>query len=382
MSQAIQFNSVATNVLRDNDWEYNNATSLWERCTLLELAATNLVLQSDALATTWTAVGTPNAANAAQTAANRTFSKLTPATAFGTDYVKQSVTYTGDGVKAFSFLILSTGAAGTFAAQVYDTTAGASVCTVTVTIASNGTMTAACSTGTFLKARARAGNVYRVDCQTTSVTAAHSNEIRLGTAGTATSVLLSGVQTSDNLVPSSLIPTTTGTVTRNADVAYLDLAGTALAVPRESTWYLKWIELGTSLLSASPIGRIFTIGDSTTANTNSLSLIYASPGRYRALWWNGSTSQQASAVNAVALNDGVEALIYISPTGYVTLTQVVNGIAESPVVSSGTEALAAAFASTRVVFAGNTGAAVGLLGLQAFKAAVGNQSLATMRSLP
>lgn len=375
--------SAASNVVRDSAYAYNNNASAYTRVTLLEASAKNLVLQSDALATTWTAVGSPTVTNAAATAANRSFSSIAYATGWGTDYVKQAITFTGNAVKGLSFLFKQSGtAAGTFTVQLYDVTATAAVAASTVTIASDGTMTCSSATGTQQQFLAEDNGVYRLTVQSTSVTAAHTNEVRIGTGGTVTAILVSGVMAVDNVIASSLYPTTTATATRSADVAYLDLAGTALAIPREATFYVKLIELGNLLLGAGFV-RVFQLGDDTTAGTTSIA-IYAATTGYTGVIYNGSTnSSKTFSVTTPSLNDQVELLLYVDPTGLVTINQAINGVAGTAVTASSAQALQASFKSTKLYLGSLNGSSnFGLAGVQYVKAAVGKQSFATMRNLP
>lgn len=379
----IQFASVGSNVLRDNAYQLNNATSAYERITLLEMADTNLVLQSDALATTWSAGGSPVVTNAVGTYAGRPFSRLAYTTGWGTDKINQQIVFTGDGVKAVSLLAKMDGSnTGTFLFSIFDATATANRLLVTLTVAAGGGISAAATTGTLLKTVALADGVYRFDCQTTTVTAANVNRFYLGpNAATCPSILLSGAQASDNLVPSSLIPTTTATVTRAADVASRDLAGTSLSIPRESTWYVKFLALGTSLI---PSASVFQIGDATTASTNTLAIYANSSKKFAAKWYAASTATtEIAAVASPALNDQVELLIYLDPTGKLHLTQALNGTAAATVDGSDTEAFQAAFASTKVYLnsADATPTNAGMTGVQSFKAIPGNYTLAQMRAL-
>jgi hypothetical protein len=375
-----KWQAAGTGVVRDSAYAYSNKSSAFERVTLLELSAKNLVLQSDALATTWTAVGSPVATNAASTKANRSFSSLAYGSAWGTDYVKQAVTFTGNAVKSVTFNIAQNGTdAGTFAIQLYDVTGSASVMTCTVTIASGGGCTAACSTGTLESIVAIADGAYYVKCLSTSVTAAHTMEVRVGTAGTAPSVQLSGIFAGDVLFPTSLVPTTSATVTRNADVSYVDLSGRALSLPRESTWYAKWIDLGSAALGATTC-RVFQIGDQSTGNT--FRLRYGNTGLLVFETLAGSTAVAATSVLGPALNDECEALCYVGTDGKPHLTLVINGVAGTKVDGSSTTALTA-FNDTKVYLNQRSGGSnQGLIGLQAMRATVGNQSLATMQAMP
>lgn len=371
--------SAANNVARDGAYAYNNATSAYSRTLLVEASIKNLVFQSDALGTTWTAVGSPTIANAAATGANRSFSSIAKATAWGTDYAKQAITFTGNAVKALAFLFKQNGTdAGTFTVQLYDVTGSVAVMAATVTVASDGTMTVNVGTGTQLQFLAEDNGVYRLTVQSTSVTAAHTNEIRIGTGGTIASILVSGVMAVDNLLPSSLYPTTTGTATRSADLASLPLAGTGLAVARECTLYYKFVELGTALLAGS--NRILQMGSGTNSNSNVA--VLSSGGHYRVQISNSSTSAVATLSTTPAQGDQIEHRIYVSPSGVVTLEESINGAATNS-VSTTAVTLPAAWSDTNLYLAQRDGGNnAGFAGFLAVKACPGNQSMATMRNLP
>lgn len=378
LDSAQAWQSVGNNVLRDNAYAYNNATSARERVTLLEASTKNLVLQSDALATTWTAVGSPVVANAAATAANRPFSSIAFASAWGTDYVKQAITFTGNAVKGLAFLFKQNGTdAGTFSVQLFDSTGSASKMTATVTVAADGTMTAAASTGTLQSFLAEANGVYRMQVQATSVTAADTNEIRIGTAGTCPSILVSGVMAVDNVIVGSLYPTTTTTLTRSADAAARSLAGTGLALPRESTWYVKFVELGTALVNAARVLQLSSVGGARL-------LINSNGVHYFATISDGTTTNSTTAFSTgPAQNDQAELLLYVGPDGKITLEQSVNGAASTVSAATAALTLPAAWGDKNLELgqSNGSGSSAGFLGLQSVKAIPGNYTLAQMRGL-
>lgn len=372
-----RWQSFGANVSRPIANVYSNYVGGYVRAALVEASDKNLVIQSDALATTWTAVGSPTVANAAATAANRPFSSIAFATGWGTDYVKQAITFTGNAVKGLSLLFKQSGsAAGTFTVQLYDGTAAAAVMAATVTVAADGTMTCSTGTGTQQEFRAEADGVYRLKVQATSVTAAHTNEIRVGTGGTVTAILVSGVMAVDNVIASSLYPTTSAAATRSADLASLSFAGTPIAVPQSMTLYSRFIETGTTLLAAS--NRILQLGSGTNSNSNVA--ILSSGGHYRVQIANGSTSAAASLASSAALGDQVEHRVYVSASGAATIEESINGAASTS-TSTTAVAIPSAWSDTNLYFAQRDGGNnAGFGAFLAVRAYVGNVSMSDARA--
>lgn len=228
---------------------------------LVETASTNLVIQSDAINTGWT-LATLSATNAYASHANVSFSRLTGLTSAAT--AKRSVTFTGDGTKAFSILVHTDGGAGVGYFSVRDTTAGTYRAVGGYTIDGAGAITAiAAVIGTAMGVVALGDGVYRVQFQTTSVTAANNHLVAAFDgqgASTLTSVQVAGVQVEDGALVSSLIPTTTATVTRAADIDAL-LAATASGYTRTSGSFLTegfgtGMEIRETGFASNPISTI------------------------------------------------------------------------------------------------------------------------------
>lgn len=339
------------------------------RHTLLEDARTNLVVQSDALATGWSlgVAGTPT--NAVATYAGRPFSRFAynPAN----DYIFRNVTLTGNAVKAFSLLLKYDGVAGDSYHGFFDATAGAYRGLVKCTWTSAGTMTAVAQIGTLIQVESLADSVYRVSAVTTSCTAANTNQaIPVANAGTVTSILVSGVQVEDAAFPSSLIPTTTATVARSAD----SLSFAESFVPQALTIYTKHTERGT--ISGTNAG-IVSVG-----NAVQFAALYAVSGKYNFKQQGTAGSETETAAAAPSVGDTVELRGTMTAAGAVTLGQSINSAAEAVTATSATSVLNAAFASL-FVYIGGEGSLLnrGYGAIQSIRIAAGVQTLAYMQAI-
>jgi hypothetical protein len=200
------------------------------RCTN-EAAKTNLVLQSEDFGTTWGAVGTPTRVAAALRCGSVKLDLIGDDDAAGNEGYQQVITFTGDAVKAFS-IYFAQGTSTTSAIRIQDSTAVADRLLFAITW-TNGIPTATMTTGTLLGIDSLGNGVFRVRVLTTSVTAANTNNLRIGpaadisfTAALTGNVYMGGVQAENyDRGCSSYIPTTTATVTRNLDLLSYPIAG-------------------------------------------------------------------------------------------------------------------------------------------------------------
>lgn len=240
------------------DMVLNSVTGLYEPTLRLEGTRTNLCLQSENFGTTWVAIGTPTRTAAAKTIGDLVFDLLGDDSATVVAGYQESVTFTGDAVKAVS-LHLAAGTSTSTVVRLRDTTAGADRLLATITWAA-GVPTVVMTTGVVAGSPvALASGVYRFGFQTTSVTAANAHQMEAYPATTAAlavantgTVYAGGVQVENAPMPSSYIKTTTGTVART---------GEALSYPAlwpmqaNETWYLRmarpsWADLAGTLGSA------------------------------------------------------------------------------------------------------------------------------------
>lgn len=230
---------------------------------LLEGASTNLVIYSTTFGS-WTAVNTPTITTGQADPAGGTSASLIA----DTDAVNQSAvtitpTFTGNAVKSVSLWVkqgTSLAAAGSDI-QLTDTSASADRLLATVTW-SNGTPSVAMTTGTFIGSSRWVNGWFRLKFQTTSVTAANTNVLKVIPAHTANqtgNIYAYGVQAEDSLVATSYIPTSGSTVARVRDALTWPVAYRAQTL----TLYLRYVALGS--LTGVATGRVpVAIGTSST----------------------------------------------------------------------------------------------------------------------
>jgi hypothetical protein len=235
----------------------NSVTGLYEPTVLLEPTRINLCLQSENFGTTWAAVGTPTRTAAALTIGDLVLDLIGDDAAGTLEGYTQTVTCTGNAVKAVS-LRMAAGTSMSTMIRLRDTTAGADRLLAAVTWAA-GVPTVVMTTGAAVGAPlALASGAYAFGFQTASVTAANTNSLQVYPASTAAlavantgTVYVGGVQAEDAPMPSSYLKTTTATVTRN---------GEALSYPAlwplqdNETWYVRmarpnWADMAGTLMN-------------------------------------------------------------------------------------------------------------------------------------
>lgn len=366
VTRELDLEAAASGVIRDRHFIGSTKT------TLLEQSRDNLVVQSDALATGWTATGTVVATNAVGTYAGRPFSRVAGADG-GVLY--RVVTLPGNGSKGVSCLIKQDGTASGFSfIALYDDTAGVYRCHIKYTIAADGVVTAAVQggVGTLLQVESLGDGVYRIWAAAAGTVAANTNRIYANddVSSTLTSVLMSGVQVEDAQGPSSLIPTTTVGVTRAGD----SLSFPFDRVPQEMTVYVKFIEQG-SIRTAD--ARILQLGKSD--NTAPQLLVYRST-RYAVDHVVGATTVSAQAAATPSVGDVVEVSVVLSATGAVTLSQAINGGATASTATSSANALGAAWSDTLLWLNAVGALGVGTTAYVAVRVAPGTKTLAEMRA--
>ncbi len=190
---------------------------------LSEGATTNLVLQSSDFSATWTQVNTPTRSAAAKRVGDVVLDLLGDDNAGLLEYFRQSITFTADASKSLSFLIAQ-GTATTSGFRLRDDTVAAERLGCFITW-SNGVPVATFSTGSQERPPEALGDgVYRIFCLAAGVIAANVNTIQVLpacdsalTAALTGNCYFGGVQAENATVASSLQPTTTATVARNAD---------------------------------------------------------------------------------------------------------------------------------------------------------------------
>ena len=171
---------------------------------------------------------------------------------------------------------------------------------------------------------------------------------------------------------SSYIPGNGATATRNADVLPLPFP----ARPQAMTGYLRFVEMGTGLITNA---RLFQIGDA--SNSSPRLMVLATSNKYRLTHANDTSSVSATLVTALSVGDNVEMLVQLNVNGSVKIVSVVDGTTDESSTSA-----ALVFASKwsgALLHLNQTGAGTqfGFVALRNFVFHRGVQSLATMRRL-
>ena len=192
---------------------------------LLEDTRTNLCLQSEDFATTWSAVGTPVITTNAATCGVLTLDLIRDDNGAAIEGYTQSFAtgIVATGLNALSFFVAvgSTVPATYTDIALYDTTAAANRFRASITW--SGTVAVVtCSLGTLLSSIALGGGVYRILLQTSTCLVANGHQIEVypagGSAADVGGVYVGGVQLENAPYPSSYIKTTAATIARTADL--------------------------------------------------------------------------------------------------------------------------------------------------------------------
>lgn len=346
------------------------------RATLLEKASTNRCLQSENFGTTWTVNGTPTRVAAAHTASGVTLDLIGDDSAGSTEYYLQGITIGANGDKSVTIYIKrgTSPAASGSRVLITDTTAGQNRLLVTITFNGAGIPSVAVTTGAFYGYEEVEDGVYRIYCATTTVTGANNHDVVVQPAGTAAeqgNLYAGGVQVEDGAFPTSYVPTTTATVTRNADSLPFPYG----YVPQAMTLYVKFIERGTIGTTA---GRVLQIG--AAADTNPQLVIFANGGFYSVAHNNGSSSVVSTLAAAPSWGNVVELHATLGSDGSVAISQSINGAAATSASTSSPLAFAAAWSDVLLWLnsVGSTGA--GINALQVVRVSAGPKTLAEMRA--
>lgn len=258
-------------------WTLNGGAKVfkWGNGYYPEVLSTNLVLQSENTGVTWAAIATPTRTAAALKCGNIALDLLSDADAGTADGYSQTVTFTGNAVKAVSCYIAQ-GTSTSSVIQLNDTTAVADRLMAAVTWV-NGIPTVTMTTGTLLGVFPKANGVWRVEMLTTAVTAANVNSLRLYPATTAAlavantgNAYFGGVMAEDSTDRcSSYIPTTTATVSRNAEL---------MTTPTGAWFNAAASSLVAKVVTGAGLGAAHWIASLNDATTTERSLIYQNTG--------------------------------------------------------------------------------------------------------
>jgi hypothetical protein len=228
---------------------------------LVEEARTNLLLQSEDFLTTWGTNSSPTRTANTSVAPDGNITADTIGSTVTGSYVSQTVTFTGDGDKAY-FCFLKAGTSISTIINLRDITAGSNRGSATVTWA-GGVPSVSVSGGSLLGVKSFPNGWYQIAILASGVIAANTNQFRIqpdASAGTG-NVIIWGFQAENGAFPTSYIPTTTATVTRAADVASITGANfSSFYNQAEGTLY------GDSIFAANTNTRLVSANTNATAN--------------------------------------------------------------------------------------------------------------------
>lgn len=334
-------NTVAANVVTEANGTAILPTTLLGY--LPEQASTNLCLQSENFGTTWAAVGTPTRVAANDRCGTVVLDLIGDDSAAALEGYTQTVTFTGNAVKAVSIYIKA-GTSTSTAIRLRDTTAPADRLLVVLAWA-GGMPTPTATTGTVLGTDALGNSVYRVRMLTTSVTATNVNSLQvypatdaaLSVANTGT-VNAGGVQAEDQAIRcTSYLPTTTGTVARAVDILSYqnasnlsDTAGTCYAEAK-TDYFVSTQVVGTGTAGASYLlqlnsATVIAVKDGTNTVTGAVSDVSIAMRKIASTWGTALKVYGDGAPAGSGAYDGAfgATLIYIGQAG-VGGGQALNG---------------------------------------------------------
>jgi len=367
---AFQVAQAATGVIRDSHWAYNNQTLGRIKTLLLEGASTNLLPYSNDLSNAaWSKNGSPTESYGQLDPTGGSAATLVTSTVNG-DNLAQTLTFTGNGVKAISAYIKGGTAAATDIG-IYDNNAAAFVNLVRATwTAGVPALMDVTGTSTNKNVELISNGWYRISFSTATITAAHTNTYYIYPASSLTgSISTYCLQGENSAFVTSPIPTIAGsTVTRNADA----LSFPFTTPPQSLTIYKKYVALGQNASDG-----VIAIADNSTAG--SLMVYYPTTTTIKGFFETSGGNVSTGTLTAPVLNDLVEVRLTLDPTGVITLGVTINGGAES--VSTASSALAIPTVwYDNVIYPGVVPGIVGFNATVAAHVELGVQTLAYMRT--
>jgi hypothetical protein len=341
---------------------------------LLEPQRTNLCIRSEEF-DTWTDINTCNVtANAIAAPDGTMTADLLIATGTGSER-RRTVTFTGDGEKAFA-VYLKAGTSTRTRIGLRDTTATVNRHNVRVTwTAGVPTLVSADGAGTLYPVEALRDGWYRILISATGIVALNTNIVNVAPddlVGTG-SVYAWGAQAENAVVPSSYIPTAATAVTRSADSLFFPFT----APPQAMTVYVRGVNRGTTAISSA---RILQISTGSTSAAPRFGINQAS-NRLQVFSEN-TVLRTSSPVATYAVGDLVDFRGVLRSDGSVVGGVSINGAAEvvGP-ASSADFPLPSAWAGTRLYLNSGGNSDGGQFAYTHVVVAQGEQSLATMRQL-
>lgn len=271
---------------------YNSTAGVWEPVYDSYRATTNLCVRSEDFGTTWSSIGTPTRTAAAKTCGDVTLDLIGDDAAGTLEGYSQVVSFTGNAVKAVS-VFLAAGTSTSTVIRLRDTSASANRLLATIAWAS-GVPTVTMTTGSDVGTITCYNGTYRFVFQTTSVTAANTNQIEVYPATTSALVTTStgtvyagGVQAENAEYPRGYLKTLGSTVTSVVD----SLTCPVTFPVADFTLYVRlarphWAALGSVtsfpyLVGITPTSSAYWQLDLTTSS------------QFRCVLYDGSTSANA-----------------------------------------------------------------------------------------
>jgi hypothetical protein len=376
----LEIATAGTGVARDAHYVIPTGGTLPIRTLLLEPQRTNLCIRSEEF-DTWTDSNTCNvSADAIAAPDGATTADLLTSTQIAS-LRRRSITFTADGEKCVA-VFLKAGTSGRTVIRLRDGTAVVDRHQVRVTwTAGVPALSTATGAGTLYPVEALANGWYRILFSATGIVAANTNLFDVfpdDLAGTGT-VYAWGAQAENAVVPSSYIPTTTATVTRNADSLYFPFT----APPQAMTVYVRGVEQARPS-SASPVDLgIVYIGSGTSGVDPRFLMRRSTSGAgYLVSHDNGVTPTSTGLVGAAAVRgDLIELRTVLASSGAVTIGASINNGAEATNGPSAAQALQAAWAGERIYLNSEASAGVGQFAFTHVVVTTGEQTMDTMRQL-
>lgn len=344
--------SAVANVLRN--WHYVTSDGEVRRVTLIEGHFPENLISDDDI-TSWDATGTPViTASVSDPAGGTGAYRVADDDGTSVEYPRLDVSFTGDEVKAMSFVCreATMPAAGNQAFVLYDATAGsAERLRMTITGWTDGEPTVVATTGTLFGKQPLSDGYWIIYAQTTAVTAANTNRVRIEAATTGAqtgSIDVWRVNAFDFLTvpPPSVFE---AGETRNIDSFTADMID---STPQATTWLLEAVVLD---LPNQGTGRtLMNIGD---ASDNILRLGWDDDENVLLMQSRvAATSLIYEWDYTPSLYDHIIVRIRQESTGAITAGLTVNGGSEAALdVNPGTQALPSSWGNPRVRFGTTTG---------------------------
>lgn len=328
---------------------------------LLEPTRTNLCLQSQNFSTTWApGAFAPTIGAADTTIGQLVLDLLTDDQAGASEYLSQEITFTGDGLKGVSCFAKAGTASASSISLVDDDTFQARLLVSWGFDGSGVLQTPIASTGTLLRTWFLSNGVYRIEAQATGVVAANTNLLQVNGAhpfSATGSGRIGGVQCENAAYPSSYIPTTTTTQTRNAETPTIPIGFPQIV----SSLYLDYVEY-TSAYSTLDTRMAVIGGANFTAPYFGIQRFQSSG--IRAIFDSGAGFAGSGFLSGGNPGDRVRCVARLYSDGHVEFERRINsGAASSASASSATSLGSAGWNAQTLRLNGGNGGSAEALGL-------------------